>query len=151
MVAAQLSTQTLWVDILIPMSYSSQHLKMHKVNSKGYIFLFFVQLRRQQFVAALRWVIVHLLTWKSVDKITKERQLGSHGVYAALSLTSGWLWSHLIPFTWAKYIAWYLCCLWSICYIPFKLLKKDLISFNLASKGDGFFKICSPSHLKKKK
>lgn len=42
------------VDILIPMAYSSQHLKMHKIDSKSCIFLFFVQLRRQQFTAAAR-------------------------------------------------------------------------------------------------
>lgn len=59
-------------DILIQMAYSSQHLKMHKVDSKGCLFLFFVQLRRQQFAVAARWVIAHLLTWKSVDKIARE-------------------------------------------------------------------------------
>lgn len=38
---------------------------------------------------------------------------------AALPLTSERLWGHFIPFTWAKYIAWNLCSLQTICCVCF--------------------------------
>lgn len=142
-VAAQLGTQNSWCCYLDTNGLQQPSpCRWRRQIQKAVFFPFTVQ-----FAATARRDVVHLPTRKSEDKTTKERQLGSHGVHSALSLTSGWLWDHLIPFTWAKNIAWYLCSLWTICGLCFKLLKKNMVFFNLANKEHGIFKWNYPLQL----
>lgn len=77
------------------------------------------------FPCTVKEAVVHLSPWKSVDKSAKRNSVALMVSTAALPLTSGRLWSHLIPFIWAKCVERYLCSLWAICWLYFKLLKKD--------------------------